>query len=193
MLLCSCIWFFNWQSMAWLIACAQMLLSFGEGIAYYVPQANYPYMPDVDELITYRRREGIISGAQTMAGCLVRGIVTFISGSVISATGLVKGRMSQPDSVQPGLVLMMLIGVYSLELVAIWCSRHMKADKTALEIVDKEVQRIHNGGKMADVDPHVKSVCEMLTGFDYQHLFGHNNVGYKDHKVEPAKAHINNH
>lgn len=193
MLLYCGIWFFHWQQLAWLIGVAQMLLSFGEGIAYYVPQANYPYMPDVDVLITNRRREGIISGAQTMSGRLVRGIVTMISGSVISATGLVKGRMSQPYSVQLGLVLMMLIGVCGMELIAIFCSRHMKADEKNLAIVDKEVKRVHAGGKMEDVDPHVKEVCELLTGFDYKNLFGHNNVGYKDHEVEPAKGHINNH
>ena len=88
---------------------------------------------------------------------------------------------------------MMLIGVCGMELVAIFCSRHMKADEKNLAIVDKEVKRVHAGGKMEDVDPHVKEVCELLTGFDYKNLFGHNNVGYKDHEVEPAKAHINNH
>ncbi|MBA1395159.1 MFS transporter, partial [Lactobacillus sp. XV13L] len=132
-----------------------------------------------DELVTNRRREGIISGAQTMAGKLMRGTVTFVSGTVLSMMGFVKGKPDQPYSVQLGIVLMMLVGTCGLALVAIWCSRHMKADKTNLAIVDQEVKRIHNGGKLEDVDPEVKKTCELLSGFKYEDCFGNNNVGYQ--------------
>lgn len=180
MLLWSAVWFFGLTKYSAIVAIGQCLLSLGEGIAYYVPQANYPYMPDIDELVTDRRREGVISGAQTMAGKLMRGTVTFVSGTVLSMMGFVKGKPSQPYSVQFGIVLMMLIGTCGLSLIAIWCSRHMKADKKNLAIVDKEVKRIHNGGDPETVDPNTKHICEMLSGFKYEHCFGKNNVGYKD-------------
>lgn len=133
-------------------------------------------MPDIDELVTDLRREGIISGTQTMADKLMRETVTFVSGTVLSMMGFVKGKPSQPYSVQFGIVLMMLIGTCGLSLIAIWCSRHMKADKKNLAIVDKEVKRIHNGGDPETVDPNTKHICEMLSGFKYEHCFG----GYKD-------------
>ena len=51
-------------------------------------------MPDIDELVTDLRREGIISGTQTMADKLMRETVTFVSGTVLSMMGFVKVKPS---------------------------------------------------------------------------------------------------
>ena len=47
-------------------------------------------------------------------------------------------------------------------------------------MVIAELDRIHNGGKMSDVDPEVKKTLEELTGVPYEKCFGNNNIGYKD-------------
>ena len=38
--------------------------------------------------------------------------------------------------------------------------------------------RSEDGGKMEDVDPEVKKICEQITGVQYELCFGHNTWGY---------------
>ena len=49
------------------------------------------------------------------------------------------------------------------------------------------VRRVKEGGKMADVKPEVKALCEELSGFKYEDCFAHNNVGFQDGSVTPAE------
>ena len=49
-----------------------------------------------------------------------------------------------------------------------------------------EIERVREGGRMEDVKPEVKALCEELSGFKYENCFGHNNVGYKEDTVKPA-------
>ena len=74
--------------------------------------------------------------------------------------------------------MVLLIGVCGLAVIGIYFTIRMKLDHKTHQIIIDEVQRIHNGGKMEDVDPQVKKVCEALTGFKYEECFGNNKVGY---------------
>lgn len=178
---CS-IWFFGMTSATGLIFAISIVYGLGTGAVYYIPWANYAYMADVDEAITNRRREGIYSGAMTMMGKIMRATIMLVLGWVLSATGFVKGRPTQPLSAQWGIVLILIIGVCGLELLGIWSSHHMHVDRTTLKILNDETKRRHNGGKPEDVDPKTKAVVEDLTGFDYEHCYGNNNVGFKENK-----------
>ena len=60
------------------------------------------------------------------------------------------------------------------------CSVKMKLTQETHKVVIAELDRIHNGGKMSDVDPEVKKTLEELTGVPYEKCFGNNNIGYKD-------------
>lgn len=180
MLAYSAIWFFGLNQSTALIVVAAVILELASGICYYVPSTNYVYMPDIDEIVTNRRREGVYSGAQGMAGKVMRGTVVLVAGIVLSKTGFVKGLKSQPISAQIGIVMMMLIGICGLTLLAIWCSRHMKADEKSISAINTEIKRVHNGGRLADATPETKALVKELTGFDYEHCFGNNNVGYKE-------------
>lgn len=163
-----------------MIFAISIVYGLGTGAVYYIPWANYAYMADVDEAITNRRREGIYSGAMTMMGKIMRATIMLVLGWVLSATGFVKGRPTQPLSAQWGIVLILIIGVCGLELLGIWSSHHMHVDRDTLKILNAETKRRHNGGKPEDVDPKTKAVVEDLTGFDYEHCYGNNNVGFKE-------------
>lgn len=182
MLAWCAIWFFGMTSATGLIFAISIVYGLGTGAVYYIPWANYAYMADVDEAITNRRREGIYSGAMTMMGKIMRATIMLVLGWVLSATGFVKGRPTQPLSAQWGIVLILIIGVCGLELLGIWSSHHMHVDRVTLKILNDETKRRHNGGKPEDVDPKTKAVVEDLTGFDYEHCYGNNNVGFKEEK-----------
>lgn len=176
---CS-LWFFGATSATGVIFAISIVYGLGTGAVYYIPWANYTYMADVDEAITNRRREGIYSGAMTMMGKIMRATIMLILGWVLSTTGFVKGRPTQPLSAQWGIVMILIIGVCGLELLGIWSSHHMHVDRNTLKILNDETKRRHNGGKPEDVDPKTKAVVEDLTGFDYEHCYGNNNVGFKE-------------
>ena len=65
--------------------------------------------------------------------------------------------------------------------------RGIKIDKEQCDILCDEIHRVKEGGKMADVKPEVKVLCEELSGFKYEDCFAHNNVGFQDGSVTPAE------
>ena len=65
--------------------------------------------------------------------------------------------------------------------------RGIKIDKEQCDILCDEIHRVKEGGKMADVKPEVKALCEELSGFKYEDCFAHNNVGFQDGSVTPAE------
>ena len=65
--------------------------------------------------------------------------------------------------------------------------RGIKIDKEQCDVLCDEIHRVKEGGKMADVKPEVKALCEELSGFKYEDCFAHNNVGFQDGSVTPAE------
>lgn len=157
-----------------------IVFGIGTGGVYYIPWTSYTFMADVDEVVTNRRREGIYAGAMTMAGKLLRASIVSILGFTLAAFGFQEGVDVQPVSAQNAIIGVMLIGCCGLALLGIVFSCKMKLTHETHKIVIDELERIHSGGRMADVKPEVKEVLEQLTGVPYEKCFGNNNIGYKD-------------
>ena len=73
----------------------------------------------------------------------------------------------------------MIFGVCGMALLAIFFSCKLKLNHDTHKILIDELDRVHSGGKMEDVDPKTKEVVEALTGIPYENCFGNNNIGYK--------------
>ena len=65
--------------------------------------------------------------------------------------------------------------------------RSEQVTKAEYDVLCDEIRRVKEGGKMADVKPEVKALCEELSGFKYEDCFAHNNVGFQDGSVIPAE------
>ena len=170
----------NVPHMTVLIIAIVIVFGLGTGGVYYIPWTSYTFMADVDEVVTNRRREGIYAGAMTMAGKLIRASIVSILGFTLAAFGFKEGASVQPESACNAIIGVMLFGCCGLALLGIICSVKMKLTQETHKVVIAELDRIHNGGKMADVDPEVKKTLEELTGVPYEKCFGNNNIGYKD-------------
>ena len=94
---------------------------------------------------------------------------------------------SQPATVPLYICGYMLIGCAGFFLLAAVLARGIKIDKEQCDILCDEIHRVKEGGKMADVKPEVKALCEELSGFKYEDCFAHNNVGFQDGSVIPAE------
>lgn len=182
------VWALGIPHLTWLVVGITAVFGIGTGGVYYIPWTVYTFMADVDELVTTRRREGIYSGAMTMAGKLVRATVVFILGVVLAAFGFKEGATTQPTSAVHAIIGVLIIGVIGLALLGQFFAHRMKLDHKTHKIVLDELDRIHNGGKMEDVTPETKQVVEMLTGFKYEDCFGNNTVGYQEKKKPATQA-----
>jgi oligogalacturonide transporter len=70
----------------------------GTGGVYYIPWTVYTFLADVDEIYTGRRREGIYAGAMTFSGKILRSIIVFTMGAILSFYGFQSKAHTQPES-----------------------------------------------------------------------------------------------
>ncbi|SPS04066.1 MFS transporter [Latilactobacillus sakei] len=175
----SLIYFLQLPHLTWLVVGVTAVFGIGTGGVYYIPWTVYTFLADVDEVVTNRRREGVYSGAMTMAGKLIRATIVFILGVVLSQFGFKAGATTQPLSAVHAIVGVLLIGVIGLALLGMYSSHKMKLNHETHQIILDELDRIHKGGSMSDVTPRTRSVVEELTGFKYEDCFGNNTVGYQ--------------
>lgn len=180
------IYFLHIPHLTWLVIAITAFFGLGTGGVYYIPWTTYVFMADIDEVVTNRRREGIYSGAMTMAGKLMRATVVFILGVVLSKFGFKEGAATQPSSAVNAIIGVMLIGVVGLAILGQIFSERMKLNHETHQVILDELDRIHKGGSKKDATPKTRAVIEKLTGFKYDDCFGNNNVGYQEKKHAKA-------
>lgn len=177
----------NASSAAGMVAITAIVAVFGlgTGAVYYIPWQAYLFVADADEIVTGRRREGNFSAAMHLCGKLMNSAVVAILGMAMSAAGFIESTAGhqinpadQPPAVRNAILTVMAVGVGGLSLLGMISAHMMKLDKKTDTIAIEECNRIKNGGRMEDVDPEVKKVCEEITGMQYELCFGHNTVGY---------------
>ncbi len=112
----------------------------------------------------------------TFARKTTSALAPFLTGIVLSAFGFNESAKSQSAGALNGLILWMLLGTALMLLLAFVTSYFFKLDRESHKVLRDEIDRLKAGGKMSDVDPKVKAQVENLTGFKYDHLWGHNNI-----------------
>ncbi len=151
------------------------------GGTYYIPWTVYAFMADIDELVTNRRREGVLAGSMMVCNKFLKAVLLLMIGNILSASGFQSGtNVVQPDSALNAITGLFLFGTIAFTLVALYCTHKFKIfNQDTYRIVIDEIIRIKSGGKKEDVSPKNREICELLTGYKYENLFGDNNVGYK--------------
>lgn len=177
----AALYFTGWSETTTVIVlfCITAVFGLSTGGIYYIPWTVYTFLADVDEVLTGRRREGIYAGAMTFAGKMVRSVIVFAMGWTLSRFGFVSGQSNQPEIAVQAIVGVFAIGVISLALVAIYYTTQMKLDRKNHSILLEEIERIKNGGAMADIPAHARAVAEELTGWKYEQCWGNNPLGVK--------------
>ncbi len=153
----------------------------------HIPWTVYTFLADVDEIYTGRRREGIYAGAMTFSGKILRSIVVFSMGAILSFYGFQSKAHSQPESAVTAIAVVFCVGVIALALAAIVFSKQMKLDRKAHLVVLQEVARIKAGGKISDIAPDVRVIVEDLVGHRYEECWGNSKL-FKDAAPAPAQT-----
>ena len=161
------------------------IVSFFIGIAmggtYYVPWTVYVFMADIDELVTNRRREGILAGAMYTCNKFLKATILFVIGALLSSAGFKEGLGAQSTSAIDAIVWLFVGGTVLFTLIAMYSTFRLTIfNQHTHQVVLDELKRVHEGGKIEDVSDENRKICEQLTGFKYENCFGNNNVGYKE-------------
>lgn len=163
-------------------------LNFGKTGVVNSTQFIFTNIPDVDEIVTGKRREGQYSGVNSTLDVLFSSIETILIGTVLASTGFVEKSATQSASTINALLIIYTAVPIAFCLLGVLLSYKFKLSVPNHKILLDEVVRLRNGGDMADVDPKTKEVVEELTGLPYEKCWGHNNIVNigKGKKVEKA-------
>ncbi|MBT1172135.1 MFS transporter [Bifidobacterium sp. MA2] len=135
---------------------------------YYLVWVTYPYLPDIDEIVTKERREGVYMGAILFFRRVTQGLAVGLLGVYLGSQGFDASAKSQPDSALQALmnsyVWIVVAGIVLVWIIALTYN----LNKRTHGILVKEVERLKAGGSKADVDPETRKVVENLTGVRYE-------------------------
>ena len=143
----------------------------GRGALNYIPWSVYNYMPDVDEIVTGRRREGAFAGVMTFVRKLMQSAAIFIVSQVLNAAGLVPNVKIQPVEVVNVAVTLMLVGALGLMLFGFVVSLRFRLNRDTHAVLMAEIGRFKSAP--GTEPPHAnRAVVEDLTGWKYAELWG---------------------
>jgi oligogalacturonide transporter len=165
---------------SWLVLVAALLMGVGRSGTYYVCWNIYSFIPDIDEMLTGKRREGIFAGVMTFVRKAVQALALFMVGIVLQQYGFVAKSITQSPETIHGIVMIFGIGSVVFLAFGIICSMKFRLTKDNHAILVGEVNRLKNNGCKENVTPEAKHAAEILTGWDYECLWGDNNFSRED-------------
>jgi oligogalacturonide transporter len=143
----------------------------GRCVLEFTPWNVFPFIPDIDEMITRQRREGLFAAVMTFSRKTTVAIATFAVGVMLQEGGFVKGSQVQPEGAVNTIAMMLFIGTSVLLLIALWQAVTFRLNKQTHKIFVDEVERLKANGSKQDVTPQARAVVEDLTGYSYDELW----------------------
>lgn len=147
------------------------LYQVGRCVLEFTPWNVFPFIPDIDEMITRQRREGLFAAVMTFSRKTTVAIATFAVGVMLQEGGFVKGSQVQPESAVNTIAMMLFIGTAGLLLIALWQALTFHLNKQTHKIFVDEVERLKAYGSKQDVTPQARHIVEDLTGYSYDDLW----------------------
>ena len=148
-----------------------VLYPFGMSGLGFVGNNVLPDITDVDELITGRRREGVIGTFNTMVKQVTGGVMTFLVGVILDGFGLVTGNegvyIEQTDSALIGIRLCISVLPMLSALVAWLMLKRFKMTKDDHTMIRAAIATKHKYGSVT-LTKEEKKRCELLTGYKFE-------------------------
>ena len=158
----------------WIIL--SLALNFGITGVVNATDYAYSFIPDVDEILTGKRREGQYASINSTIDNIFKSIEAIAITSLLDAVGFVEGSKTQPESVTNALTYIFVFVPIAFCLLGLFFSYRIKLDDTTRVVLAAEIDRLRSGGSKADVTDETKKVVEDLTGWSYEHCWGNNRV-----------------
>ncbi|WP_342357958.1 MFS transporter [Lentilactobacillus diolivorans] len=158
--------------MAWLIG-GMLFYQIGLYILYFAPWNVFPFIPDLDTLVTGKNRAGLFASVMTFINQISQGLASVVAGYLLDWSGFrqsTSGAIAQPQSALHMITFIVSGGVGIMILLAMFFASRFHLSKKTFKVLAAELVRLQHGGSMKDVDPHTKDVCEDLTGVKYDSI-----------------------
>lgn len=149
----------------------------GRCVLEFTPWNVFPFIPDIDEMITRQRREGLFAAVMTFSRKTTVAIATFIVGVLLQFGGFVKGSQVQPEPAVNMIATLLFAGTAGLLILAFWQALTFRLNKRTHKIFVDEVERLKANGEKKDVDLETRKVVEDLTGYSYEKLWLESKAG----------------
>lgn len=165
-----------------------VLYPFGMSGLGFVSNNVLPDLTDVDELITGRRREGVIGTFNTMVKQVTGGVMSFIVGMMLDGFGLVTGNkgvyIEQTETALMGIRLCVSLLPMISALVAWLLLRRFKMTKDDHTMIRAAIATKHKYGSVTLTD-YEKERCELLSGYKLEKTWlGKDNDESEKHTLE---------
>ena len=161
--------------MMWLIIIG-LIYQVGRATLEFTPWNVFPFIPDLDEIVTKQHREGIYAAVMTFVRKSTVAVATFVVGFVLESGGYKAGQTTQSVGAQDTIVGILILGTGGLILIAFCVALTFKLNRETHDILVDEMNRLKNGGSKQDVTPEAKDVVEELTGYEYSQIWDENNT-----------------
>ncbi len=148
-----------------------LIYQIGASILGYTPWAIFPFIPDLDELVTSQHRSGIFAAVMSFSRKASMALDIMCVGFVLELSGFVEGATSQSESARNMIADILLFGSGGLIVLAFMTALNFKLNRQTHTVVVKEIARLRQGGSKANVSPEVKQVVEQLTGVKYEDMW----------------------
>ena len=143
----------------------------GRCILEFTPWNVFPFIPDIDEMITRQRREGLFAAVMTFSRKTTVAIATFAVGLLLQSGGFVKGSQTQPQEAITTIAMLLFVGTAGLLIIALWQALTFHLNKRTHKIFVDEIERLKADGLKQDVTPEARHIVEDLTGYSYDSLW----------------------
>ncbi len=167
---------------AWVLLA--VALNFGITGVVNATDFAYSFIPDVDEILTGKRREGQYASVNSTIDNIFMAIEKIVITSVLAAGGFVSGAESQPQQVIDLLTNIFCFAPIAFCALGIFFTFRVKLNEENRVVLAAEIARLRDGGSKADVDPETKKLVEELTGFPYEKCWGNNRIVNFSKKLE---------
>ncbi len=149
-----------------------------------------PDITDVDELITGRRREGVISTCNTMVKQVVGGVMTFLVGVTLDAFGLVTGNtgvfIEQTETALWGIRICVAILPMISAILSFILLRRFKMTREDHTMIRAALATKHKYGSVS-LTPEQKERCELLSGYKLEKTWLGSGEKSEEHTLDVDK------
>ncbi|MDR2660582.1 MAG: MFS transporter, partial [Lactobacillaceae bacterium] len=144
---------------------------FFKSFAYSLPWNVFPFVPDVDEIVTRHRREGAFSAMVLFLRRVTQGFSAIIVGMYLKHVGFDATLKTQSAAAHQGLINVLVWWVIAGLVVAWIISLGFRLNSHTHAVLLNEMERLREGGSKAEVTPEAKKVVEDLTGVKYEKVW----------------------
>lgn len=166
-----CIYMFNPDSKILFLYIFAVCYQAGRCVLEFTPWNVFPFIPDVDEMLTRQRREGLYAAVMTFGRKTTVAIATFVVGLILQKGGFIQGSVEQSEQAITTIGSLFLFGTVGLLFIALIFALTFKLNKQTHAILVNEIERLKNNGKKEDVTDETRKVVEDLTGHKYENVW----------------------